>query len=108
WPSPPPSPPLGPTPGATTAAVAIPTRAASRGAPGPHAIGARASFPAMKLASRRRRIALPGGGAVSAVVALPPGFRRPGRTPAVLLAHGAVSDVTNPVLSSVHAGLARE
>src|SRR5436309_5462597 len=62
----------------------------------------------MKLASRRRRIALPGGGAVSAVVALPPGFRRPGRTPAVILAHGAGSDMTNPFLSSVHAGLARE
>src|SRR5438309_1896840 len=61
----------------------------------------------MKLASRRRRIALPGGGAVSAVVALPPGFRRPGRTPAVILAHGAGSDMTNPFLSSVHAGLAR-
>src|SRR5438552_15357476 len=62
----------------------------------------------MRLASRRRRIALPGGGAVSAVVALPPGFRRPGRTPAVILAHGAGSDMTNPFLSSVHAGLARE
>src|SRR5213594_1738226 len=62
----------------------------------------------MKLASRRRRIALPGGGAVSAVVALPPGFRRPGRTPAVILAHGAGSNMTNPFLSSVHAGLARE
>src|SRR2546426_7247131 len=62
----------------------------------------------MKLASRRRRIALPGGGAVSAVVALPPGFRRPGRTPAVILAHGAGGDMTNPFLSSVHTGLARE
>src|SRR5439155_5276 len=103
-----PIPPVSPTTGATIAAVAIPTRAASRGSPGPHAIGARASFPAMKLASRRRRIALPGGGAVSAVVALPPGFRRPGRTPAVILAHGAGSDMTNPFLSSVHAGLARE
>src|SRR2546430_1907477 len=49
-----------------------------------------------------------GGGAVRAVVALPPGFRRPGRTPAVILAHGAGSDMTNPFLSSVHAGLARE
>src|SRR5205814_1798387 len=38
----------------------------------------------------------------------PPGFRRPGRTPAVILAHGAGSDMTNPFLSSVHAGLARE
>src|SRR5881296_3253249 len=62
----------------------------------------------MKLASRRRRIALPGGGGVSAVVALPPGFRRGGRTPAVILAHGAGSDMTNPFLSSVHASLARE
>src|SRR2546425_13335088 len=62
----------------------------------------------MKLASRRRRIALPGGGGVSAVVALPPGFRRGGRTPAVILAHGAGSSMTNPFLSSVHAGLARE
>ncbi|HUE29770.1 MAG TPA: alpha/beta family hydrolase, partial [Verrucomicrobiae bacterium] len=62
----------------------------------------------MKLASRRRRIALPGGGGVSAVVALPPGFRRGGRTPAVILAHGAGSDMTNPFLSSVHTGLARE
>src|SRR5437867_3343 len=62
----------------------------------------------MKLASRRRRIALPGGGAVSAVVALPPGFRRPGRTPAVILAHGAGSDMTNPCLTGGAAGLARE
>jgi len=62
----------------------------------------------MKLASRRRRIALPGGGGVSAVVALPPGFRRGGRTPAVILAHGAGSDMTNPFLSNVHASLARE
>jgi uncharacterized protein len=62
----------------------------------------------MKLASRRRRIALPGGGAVSAVVALPPGFRRGGRTPAVILGHGAGSDMTNPFLSTVQAGLARE
>jgi len=62
----------------------------------------------MKLASHRRRIALPGGGAVSAVVALPPGFRRGGRTPAVILAHGAGGDMTNPFLSSVQTGLARE
>jgi hypothetical protein len=62
----------------------------------------------MKLATRRRRIALPGGGAVSAVVALPSGFRRPGRTPAVILAHGAGSDMTSPFMSTVHSGLARE
>ena len=62
----------------------------------------------MKLATRRRRIAMPGGGAVSAVVALPAGFRRPGRTPAVILAHGAGSDMTSPFMSTVHTGLARE
>src|SRR2546430_17639846 len=49
-----------------------------------------------------------GGGAVRAVVALPPGCRRRGRPPAVILAHGAGSNMTNPFLSSVHAGLARE
>ena len=62
----------------------------------------------MKLATRRRRIALPGGGAVSAVVALPAGFRRPGRTPAVILAHGAGNDMTSRFMSTVHTGLARE
>jgi len=62
----------------------------------------------MKLATRRRRIPLPGGGAVSAVVALPPGFRRGGRTPAVILAHGAGADMASPFMSTVHAGLARE
>ena len=62
----------------------------------------------MKLATRRRRIALPGGGAVSSVVALPPGFRRPGRIPAVVLAHGAGADMTSPFMSAVHTGLARE
>ena len=61
----------------------------------------------MKLATRRRRIALPGGGAVSAVVALPSGFRQPGRTPAVILAHGAGSDMKSPFMSTVHTGLAR-
>jgi len=60
----------------------------------------------VKLAARRRRIALPGGGAVSAVVALPAGFRR-GGVPAVILAHGAGSDMTNPFLSAVQTGLAR-
>jgi len=62
----------------------------------------------MMLATRRRRIVLPGGGAVSAVVALPSGFRRPGRTPAVILAHGAGSDMTSPFMSTIHSGLARE
>jgi predicted alpha/beta-hydrolase family hydrolase len=62
----------------------------------------------MKLAARRRRLALPGGGAVSAVVALPSGFRRRGQTPAVLLAHGAGNDMSGAFLSTVHSGLARE
>jgi predicted alpha/beta-hydrolase family hydrolase len=62
----------------------------------------------MKLATRRRRIALPGGGAVSAVVALPAGFRRPGRTPAVILAHGAGANMKSAFMSTVHSGLARE
>ena len=62
----------------------------------------------MKLATRRRRVVLPGGGAVSAVVALPSGFRRPGRTPAVILAHGAGNDMTSPFMSTIHSGLARE
>jgi uncharacterized protein len=52
----------------------------------------------------RRRIALPGG-SVSAVVLRPPAFRA-GRTPAVIVAPGAGSDMTNPFLSAVHAGLA--
>src|SRR5437867_5296532 len=62
----------------------------------------------MKLAARRRRLALPGGGAVSAVVSLPSGFRRRGQTPAVILAHGAGNDMTGAFLSTVHSGLARE
>jgi predicted alpha/beta-hydrolase family hydrolase len=61
----------------------------------------------VKLATRRRRIALPGGGAVSAVVALPSGFRQAGRTPAVVLAHGAGSDMKSPFMSTIHTGLAR-
>ena len=61
----------------------------------------------MKLATRRRRIALPGGGGVSAVVALPSGSR-PGRSPAIILAHGAGGDMTNPFVSTIHTGLARE
>jgi predicted alpha/beta-hydrolase family hydrolase len=62
----------------------------------------------VKLATRRRRIAIPDGGAVSAVVSLPSGHRRPGKTPAVLLAHGAGADMRSPFMSTVHAGLARE
>src|SRR5437773_1540956 len=102
-----PIPPVSQMIGATIAAVAIPTRTASRGSPRPHAIGARATLPPMKLASRRRRAALPGGGAESAVVALPPGFPGPGPTAVGILAHGAGSTRTNPVLSAHHAGLAR-
>lgn len=45
---------------------------------------------------------------MSAVVALPTGFRRGGRTPAVVLGHGAGADMTNAFVSSMHAGLARE
>ena len=60
----------------------------------------------MKLAARRRRIKLPGAGAVSAVIALPQRFR-PGRTPAVLLAHGAGAGMSSPFVSFVHAELAR-
>ena len=45
---------------------------------------------------------------MSAVVALPSGFRRPGKTPAVLLAHGAGADMRSQFMSTVHAGLARE
>jgi len=52
----------------------------------------------------RRRIALPGGGAVSAVVRRPPAFR-PGRTPAVIVAPGAGSDMASPFLSAVQEGL---
>ena len=59
----------------------------------------------MKLAARRRRIRLPGGGAVSAVVALPQRFRV-GRTPAVLIAHGAGAGMSSPFVSFVHAALA--
>ncbi len=62
----------------------------------------------MKLATRRRRIALPGGGSVSAVVALPANFRGPGRIPAVILAHGAGADMRHPFISTVHTGLARQ
>ena len=62
----------------------------------------------MKLATRRRRIVIPDGGAVSAIVALPSAARRPGKTPAVLLAHGAGADMRSPFMTTVHTGLARE
>jgi predicted alpha/beta-hydrolase family hydrolase len=62
----------------------------------------------VKLATRRRRIAIPDGGAVSAVVALPSGTRRGGKTPAVLLAHGAGADMRSPFMTTLHTGLARE
>ena len=62
----------------------------------------------MKLATRRRRIAIPDGGAVSAVVAMPSGARRPGKMPAVLLAHGAGADMRSPFMTTLHMGLARE
>ena len=62
----------------------------------------------MKLATRRRRIVVPDGGAVSAIVALPSTARRPGKTPAVLLAHGAGADMRSPFMTTVHTGLARE
>lgn len=52
-----------------------------------------------------RAIALAGGDTVSADVALPATFR-PGATPAVLLAHGAGSDMTNPFLVAMQEGLA--
>lgn len=44
---------------------------------------------------------------MSAVVALPPGFRRSGRSPAVILAHGAGTDMRSPFVSAMHIGLAR-
>jgi predicted alpha/beta-hydrolase family hydrolase len=61
----------------------------------------------VKLATRRRRILMPGGGAVSAVVALPPGFRRAARTPVVILAHGAGADMRSPFMTAMHTGLAQ-
>ena len=45
---------------------------------------------------------------MSAVIALPSGFRRAGKTPAVLLAHGAGADMRSAFVSTVHSGLARE
>ncbi|MEW6296909.1 MAG: alpha/beta family hydrolase [Thermodesulfobacteriota bacterium] len=45
------------------------------------------------------------GGRVSAVIAYPDRFAA-GRAPVVILAHGAGNDMTNPLLSAVHEGLA--
>ncbi len=47
------------------------------------------------------------GGTVSAVIAYPDGFAA-GRVPGVILAHGAGSDMTNPLLVAVHEGLGRQ
>ena len=44
---------------------------------------------------------------MSAVIALPAGFRRPGRVPAVVLAHGAGADMRSAFMSTMHTGLAR-
>jgi predicted alpha/beta-hydrolase family hydrolase len=51
-----------------------------------------------------RTIALPDGSAISADVALPAAFQA-GKTPAVLLAHGAGSDMANPFLVAMQRGL---
>jgi predicted alpha/beta-hydrolase family hydrolase len=51
------------------------------------------------------RVTLPGGGAVSAGVCLA-ASHRPGRTPVVILAHGAGTDRTHPGLTSIQRGLA--
>src|SRR5262245_55821252 len=67
---------------------------------GPPAGASAISRASVKLATRRRRITVSGGGAVSAVVALPSGFRRAGKTPAVLLAHGAGADMRSPFMST--------
>jgi len=56
--------------------------------------------------TERRGIDCGEHGTVSAVIAYPPGHR-PGATPAVVLAHGAGNDMTNPLLSGVHQGLAQ-
>ncbi|HVN87342.1 MAG TPA: alpha/beta family hydrolase [Candidatus Binatia bacterium] len=45
------------------------------------------------------------GRTVSALIGYPERFRA-GRTPAVILAHGAGNDMSNPLLSAVHEGLA--
>jgi predicted alpha/beta-hydrolase family hydrolase len=53
-----------------------------------------------------RHLADGSGGTVSAVIAYPEGFAA-GRVPGVILAHGAGTDMTNPLLVAVHKGLAR-
>src|SRR4029453_10225527 len=50
------------------------------------------------------RVELPGGSAVSAAVALP-STHRPGRTPVVILAHGAGTDRRHPSLVRLQEGL---
>jgi predicted alpha/beta-hydrolase family hydrolase len=62
----------------------------------------------VKLATRRRRISLPGGGAVSAVVALPSVHGHSGRVPAVILAHGAGAGMRSPFMTAMHTGLAHQ
>ena len=52
----------------------------------------------------QRQIAIADDTTVSAVVAYPDGGTAP--TTAVILAHGAGNDMTNPFLSAVHEGLA--
>jgi hypothetical protein len=54
---------------------------------------------------QHRRIVLDDGESVSAVVAYPEGFKT-GRATAVILAHGAGSDMHAPFMSAIHAGLA--
>jgi len=54
----------------------------------------------------RRAIDCGEQGSVSAVVAYPAGHR-PGGSTTVVLAHGAGNDMTNPLLSGVHEGLAQ-
>ncbi len=56
---------------------------------------------------KTRRLEDGRGGTVSAVIAYPDGFTA-GRVPGVILAHGAGTDMTNPLLVAVHAGLARQ
>jgi predicted alpha/beta-hydrolase family hydrolase len=53
----------------------------------------------------RHRVQVGASGAVSAVAARPDGFESPAPC-AVVLAHGAGADMTNPLLSAVHEGLA--
>ena len=59
------------------------------------------------LRMERRRFTDGRGGTVAAVMAYPKGFKA-GRVPGVILAHGAGTDMTNPLLVAVHEGLARQ